>query len=554
VNAAMPPTAWPQVPRGSTRQTQPTEQRLLRSGWRAWYPLTTICAVQATLSLSLVWSNTAFADEAQYLVSGRLEWAHWLHGIRMPPFLVRFSGSPVIYGPIGALANGIGGLAGARILSLMFMLGATILLYFTVLQLFGRAVAIVGTSLWALSEPVIRLAFATFDPLSMLLTALSAWLVVQVGYRRHRGILVTTAALVIALANVTSYSGIVIDPVVIVFAFLVWLPHMQVRQASLWTAWLTGMLAIFFGFLMITSHSWVGFTSSILYRSGSDQQSVLIVLNDSWGFSGLIAVLAAVGAVVALGTESRQRAALLALLSCAAFIVPAAQFHEQTAWSLDKHLAYGIWFAVIAAGYGCCRLIQWIPDTGRKPAAFFCMIVLIYPTANSWDSAWETYHAWPNADSFISAFTPIAARSHGLIDVSEVGPQNVAEYYTSEGDDWRQWNTVALPLNPATVPKDQWTAYYKQQLRNSNYGVIVLFYSTTFSPTGLPTTIVLPQDAATAYQRLLGLVAQNSGQPGLPTLTQVLATDSSYQLEVEGPYDSADSYSVYAIWQKKVQM
>ena len=39
--------------------------------------------------------------------------------------------------------------------------------------------------MWALSEPVIRLAFATFDPLSVLLTALSAWLAIQAGYRRR---------------------------------------------------------------------------------------------------------------------------------------------------------------------------------------------------------------------------------------------------------------------------------------------------------------------------------------------------------------------------------
>ena len=57
-----------------------------------------------------------------------------------------------------------------------------------------------------------RMAFATFDPLSVLLTALSAWLIVQVGCRRHRGELVAAAAVALALANVTAYSGIVIDP------------------------------------------------------------------------------------------------------------------------------------------------------------------------------------------------------------------------------------------------------------------------------------------------------------------------------------------------------
>ena len=173
-----------------------------------------ICAVQVGLSLTLVWSNTAYLDEADYLWVGRLELAHWLHGTSWPSASAYrlFPGSPLIYPPLGALADSIGGLAGARILSLCFMLGATILLYWTAFRLIGRTGALFAAALWALSEPAMRLAFATFDPLSVFLTALSAWLIVQAGYRRHRGELVAAAAAALALANVTAYSGIVARP------------------------------------------------------------------------------------------------------------------------------------------------------------------------------------------------------------------------------------------------------------------------------------------------------------------------------------------------------
>ena len=43
-------------------------------------PLLIILTVQVILSLRLIWSNTAFSDEALYLWAGRLELAHWLHG------------------------------------------------------------------------------------------------------------------------------------------------------------------------------------------------------------------------------------------------------------------------------------------------------------------------------------------------------------------------------------------------------------------------------------------------------------------------------------------
>src|ERR1700689_1538 len=104
---------------------------------RRW-PLLTVLGVQAALSLRLVWSNTAFQDEALYLRAGHLEWAHWLHGTAIPDFSSYFSGAPILYPPVGALADSVGGLAAARILSLCFMLAVTTLLWATTSRLFGQ--------------------------------------------------------------------------------------------------------------------------------------------------------------------------------------------------------------------------------------------------------------------------------------------------------------------------------------------------------------------------------------------------------------------------------
>lgn len=72
----------------------------------------------------------------------------------------------MIYPPLGALADSIGGLAGARILSLAFMLGATFLLWATTSRLFGKRAGFFAAALWALLGPTLKLgAFATFDPL-----------------------------------------------------------------------------------------------------------------------------------------------------------------------------------------------------------------------------------------------------------------------------------------------------------------------------------------------------------------------------------------------------
>ena len=92
------------------------------------WALLAVLIVQAALSLRLVRADTAFEDEATYLWAGHLEWAHVLHGTPLPQFPAYFSGAPVLYPPIGALADSVGGLTGARILSLIFMLGATVAL------------------------------------------------------------------------------------------------------------------------------------------------------------------------------------------------------------------------------------------------------------------------------------------------------------------------------------------------------------------------------------------------------------------------------------------
>ena len=174
-----------------------------------------------------------------------------------------------------------------------------------------QSALIVAAALWALSEPVIRLAFATYDPLSVLFTALSAWLIVQACYHRQRVVFLTAAAISLAVANATSYSGIVIDPVVIAFAFFVWLPRSSARRALFQTMWLIVVLVIIFSLLMTASGSWAGLLFTVVARNISDYQSIPAILNEILGYSGLIVVLAIVGGIAAVNIENRAQTALL---------------------------------------------------------------------------------------------------------------------------------------------------------------------------------------------------------------------------------------------------
>ena len=122
------------------------------------WPLLAVLAVQAALSASMVRASTAFGDEALYLSAGHLEWSHWLHGTQIPAYQTWFSGAPVIYPPIGAIADSLGGLAAARLLSLVFMLGVTSFVWGTATRLLAdKRAAFFAAALFAVLAPTLHL-------------------------------------------------------------------------------------------------------------------------------------------------------------------------------------------------------------------------------------------------------------------------------------------------------------------------------------------------------------------------------------------------------------
>ena len=67
------------------------------------------------------------------------------------------------------------------------MLVAAALLYAIGDRLFGTVAAFSGIALWVVSEPVLRLTFATYDPMACLLMIASVYLAVRSALRGPRG-------------------------------------------------------------------------------------------------------------------------------------------------------------------------------------------------------------------------------------------------------------------------------------------------------------------------------------------------------------------------------
>jgi MFS family permease len=404
------------------------------------------------MSLRLLRADTASQSEAVYLHAGHLEWAHWLHGVSIPPFPSYFSGAPVIYPPIGAAADSVGGLAGARVLSLGFMLGATVLLWGAAAQLFGRRASFFAVALFAILGTTVHLgAFATGDAMSVFLVALAAWCVIRAGIREPATRWMVAAAAVLALANVAAYTSLLFDPLIAALALLTAPPTvggmLAARRAVTVLAATAALLAAGLG---IAGGSYLGGFERTMLRRVPGSASPLSVLGLSWTWVGLVLVLAVSGVVISL--VSRQglvQAGLLAFLSAALVVGPLEQAHLHTAASLNHHVGLGAWFAAIAAGYTVdCFIAAAPPGRGRTLTCAACAIALTFPAALGFTQSRNFSTSWANASQFISIFGPLADRGTGPILVED---PSVAEYYLPAGSQWQRWSSTRNITRPAGI-------------------------------------------------------------------------------------------------------
>jgi hypothetical protein len=467
VTAALLPTGlW-----ASRKWSIGQRTHLFFRGATASWPLLAGMAVQVGLSLRLVWSNTASQDEALYLWAGHLEWAHWLHGTPLPDFAISFSGAPVIYPPLGALADSIGGLAAARLLSLVFMLGATAFLYGTARRLYGCTSAFFAVGLFAAAGPVLHIgASATFDALAMFLLALAAWCVTRSLPCRDPAAWLVAAAGALVLANLTNYSTVVIDPLILGFAVVNSSSRKgaRIRIGALAT-YLTALLVIAG---KLAGRSYLrGVDRTVLGRIAASTPAPT-VLHDALALSWLVLLAGTIGVAVGARCGHGFR---LAVLLAAPILVIATQVHDRTSTSLGQQLAFGLWFAAIPAGYALVIMAERRRSILRATAlAAGCMIVVLFSLAGARVSSGLTER--PDAAAFVAAFRPFASGTAPLL----VEQSSIAEYYEPEGAQWRRWsNTWSINNSNAGITTIGNPLLYARDIRAGYFGVIALNFLQT---------------------------------------------------------------------------
>jgi hypothetical protein len=407
------------------------------------------CLLLAQAVLSLRLHNSAFEDEALYVYAGHAMVDHLFHGAPdYGGFDTYFSGSPALYPVLAAWVDSAAGLAGVRLMSLAFMLGATGLLYSLTRMLFNERAALLAAGIFAVTQSTLFLGnFATYDAMSLSLLALTAWLLVR--NATGHWALQLGAAPVAALAVGVKYASALYLPTVALLLMLVAYRRLGAREAVRRGAVFTAGTVLLLGIGLLSTDYLQAIQSTTTERAHGTT-AVGLLVRDSVRWGGLLFALACLGTALytrrpGLGEIPGHRPppappcgwriALGAVLTGTALLAPAYQIHLQTSISLHKHIGYGLLFAAPMAGVGLSRLMG---AHVRFPQAVITVGVLALTFGMSQSA--QNYGIWPDTSRLIPELAKNVRPGQKWLGQPHEGP---VYYLTDRGlTDYTLWTSI----------------------------------------------------------------------------------------------------------------
>jgi hypothetical protein len=350
-----------------------------------WVPLATILAAQTALSVSVISRNPSL-DEARYIVVGHQLIYELFHGGGSPFYETYFSGAPVIYSPLAAMADHVGGLVAVRIMSLYFLLTATGLLYASARRLFGYWPGVAGAALFAMVGLTHFVGtYANYDAMALMILAAATYCAVRAGESDDAGRWLIATFLLLVAANSTKYASLLFDPVIIGLAALQmpgWNHRMQ-RLLALGAA--TVLTFTLFAYLAGTTYVKGILLTTLARNGGSDvllgasYASTSTILSDSEHWIGIVIGLGLLSLLAALlSRDSKQKLFLLGVTVAAGLLVTVEALHLHSAESMSAHDDFSVWFASIAGGYALATLPKFI---GIRPIGLLAATAGVAVTA-----------------------------------------------------------------------------------------------------------------------------------------------------------------------------
>ncbi|MBA3827017.1 MAG: glycosyltransferase family 39 protein [Ktedonobacterales bacterium] len=412
-------------------------------------PLPLILVLQAGVALVLL-HNSAFQDEALYLFAGRQIVTAWLGGPPVvEPYTHYFSGYPALYPALAGTLDMAGGVEAARFFSLLCIMGVTACLFFTTRRLFGEASALFATLVFAFQGSVLFIArLATYDAACLLFLALATTVALRVGELPLRAALLWAATLgpLLLLAVGMKYAGLLFVPSIIALLFIQsvrlrgWpraIVHLGVALVSL-----AGAVALVLAF--VSRDALIGLSFTTTNRVAFDRTPALTL---AW----VVISLGGIGLVLGIAGFFLQGKRLVWLnltLVLTALLAPAYHIYKGELISLNKHVAFAIFFIAPLAGVALARLADLrAPGQGsqRWPAAIaICLVIFGLGLQQSQ----VQYHVWANSTNMITAMRTMVRPNVGHYlaeeyDVARYSLQDITAPWQWSGVNWFEYTDKA---------------------------------------------------------------------------------------------------------------
>jgi hypothetical protein len=474
-----------------------------------------ILLLQVSTSL-LALNNTAFQDEALYLLAGHQILLSWQGQTPyLEPYGLYFSGYPFFYPVIAGFLDFLGGLEAARLFSLLCMLIVTTCIYGLTLQLFDRKSALVAAFLFACEGSVLFVGrLATYDALCCCLLALSLNFCLRASKAPSARRLLALGPLLVLMVA-AKYAGLLFVPTVLaLFAWWSW-KHQGWRNmlfrlhVALSSLVVSGLIA----FLAMDQQAFTGLSVTTINRVSSTDTAPLMVIEHIAAMTGIFFALG----LLSLPFCGRQRFLTGLLLFGSALLVPLYHTTRGEMTSLDKHLAFCMIFLAPLAGYTVASLANLLQryTVGLSWVAALALCLLIFPS--DVQQAYMLYESWPSSTQLTANLRPLV---HKGTDHYLAEDYDVLRYSLQKQTDIWQWSSLDYFVYTTPDKRElSGEAAYTAAIQDGYFDLIELSYG---------------YHAALATQ-----------------ITQSLTASNNYDLVARIPMQSSYGEGSYWIWSKR---
>jgi hypothetical protein len=465
-------------------------------------PLVLILLVQALLSLKQ--HHFASEDEALYLYAGHLELVRLFtgatfHAYPLTAYSSYFSGDPYLYPPLAAVVAAVGGLEGARALSLVFMLSSTVLVCGFTRRMFGDLAGVLAAALFVASSPTLFLGnVAVYDPMAIFLLALSARLAVTAPDRSGwaGAPMPALAGVAAALCGFTGYAGLLFIPSVGLVTLLA-SPrngasapsdgtdprggsdpprHPLALRRSLGSpaalrllSFIGGAAAVSLTILLLIPALIQGMrASSIGWTVNASTSPLTSVIAETLWYIGPVLVLSALGfALLAVGRSPWRVVLLSGVLLVSGLLASLYAVHLHTEASLYELDGFSLVFAVALAGAAVSRLFRWWRGRAVIPVIAGLLAVLSFAGAT-----FLANYNWKSESAFVKTLSSEVQRGKGHYLVQQA---IIPQYYLASRTLPAQWvSTYSFRYTTKTGVEFTGAAAYEIAIEQSYFSVIAL--------------------------------------------------------------------------------